>query len=108
MSTGSIGQTQIRMVTPSPRIGQTTIRPTATPIRIQTPGPRLTTTNITPIRAGQTIVQTTNNLNQTQGIPALHPVSNTTILSGGTQVWNFYHFSIIFESLFYLLKLCEF
>jgi hypothetical protein len=90
MSTGSIGQTQIRMVTPSPRIGQTTIRPTGTPIRIQTPvaTPRLTTTNITPIRAGQTIVQTTNNLNQ---IPALHPVSNTTILSGTTQVRLFFY-----------------
>lgn len=83
MSTGNIGQTQIRMVTPTtPRIGQTTIRPT-TPIRIQNAiqAQRMAGTNITPIRAGQTTIVQTNNL-----MPALHPVSGTTIMSGTNQV----------------------
>ena len=84
MSTGNIGQTQIRMVTPTtPRIGQTTIRPT-NPVRIQSAiqSQRMAGTNITQIRAGQTtIVQTNNNL-----MPALHPVSGTNIMGGNNQV----------------------
>lgn len=62
----------------TPRIGQTTIRPT-TPqqvVRTTTPVMRPLTT----IRGQTTIVQTQAN-NQ---VPALHPVSGTTIISGGT------------------------
>lgn len=77
---GGIGQTQIRMVQHgTPRIGQTTIRPT-TPQQIV----RTTTTptmrpQLTAIRGQTTIVQTQAN-NQ---VPALHPVSGTTIISSG-------------------------
>lgn len=77
MSTGSIGQTQIRMVQPgTPRIGQTTIRPTQQIIR--TPGTQMRP--MTTIRGQTTIVQTNNQM------PALHPVSGGTIISGGAQV----------------------
>jgi hypothetical protein len=79
MSTGSIGQTHIRMVQPAgtPRIGQTTIRPT-TPQIIRT-----TTNQIRPMTTirGQTTIMQTNNQ-----VPALHPVSGATIISGGAQV----------------------
>ncbi|XP_070499146.1 transcription initiation factor TFIID subunit 4 isoform X3 [Chironomus tepperi] len=74
-----IGQTQIRMVQHGPRIGQTTIRPT-TPqqiVRTATPAMRPLTT----IRGQTTIVQTQAN---NQQVPALHPVSGTTIISSGT------------------------
>lgn len=73
------GQTQIRMVQHGPRIGQTTIRPT-TPqqiVRTTTPAMRPLTT----IRGQTTIVQTQAN---NQQVPALHPVSGTTIISSGT------------------------
>jgi hypothetical protein len=74
VTTGSIGQTQIRMVQPgTPRIGQTTIRPT-TPQIIRTPQMRPMTT----IRGQTTIMQTNNNQ-----VPALHPVGTTIITSGG-------------------------
>lgn len=78
MSTGSIGQTQIRMVQPgTPRIGQTTIRPT-TPQIIRTSAPAMRP--LTTIRGQTTIMQTNNQ------VPALHPVSGATIISGGAQV----------------------
>lgn len=78
MSTGSIGQTQIRMVQPgTPRIGQTTIRPT-TPQIIRTSAPAMRP--LTTIRGQTTIVQTNNQM------PALHPVSGATIISSGAQV----------------------
>lgn len=65
---------------PSPRIGQTTIRPTQI----------IRTTNQSQIRPlaairGQTTIVQTNNLVHSQP-PALHPVSGTTIISGGNQV----------------------
>jgi hypothetical protein len=78
MSTGNIGQTQIRMVQQTtPRIGQTTIRPT-TPQIIRTNTPQMRP--ITTVRGQTTIVQTNNQM------PALHPVSGATIISGGAQV----------------------
>jgi hypothetical protein len=78
MSTGSIGQTQIRMVQPqgAPRIGQTTIRPT-TPQIVRTMTNQIRP--MTTIRGQTTIVQTNNQ------VPALHPVSGA-IFSGGAQV----------------------
>ncbi|CRL06913.1 CLUMA_CG019583, isoform A [Clunio marinus] len=78
MSTGNIGQTQIRMVQPgTPRIGQTTIRPT-TPQIVRTATPNIRP--LTTIRGQTTIVQTNNQ------IPALHPVSGATIISSGGQI----------------------
>lgn len=69
------------MVTPNtPRIGQTTIRPT-------TPQTVRTTSMIRPlthIRGQTTIVQTNTQM------PALHPVSGA-IISGGAQVRRFFH-----------------
>lgn len=77
------------MVSPAPRIGQTTIRH-ATPIRAtNAPAlastPRLSAPTITPIRPG-TIVQT---VQSQQPMPALQPVGTPTLISGTTQVWNF-------------------
>lgn len=97
MSTGSIGQTQIRMVQPgTPRIGQTTIRPT-TPQIIRTSAPAMRP--LTTIRGQTTIVQTNNQM------PALHPVSGATIISSGAQVrWLF--FAVDVRLLLNILK-CE-
>lgn len=84
MSTGSIGQTQIRMVQPgTPRIGQTTIRPT-TPQVIRTTANQIRP--MTTIRGQTTIMQTNNQ------VPALHPVSGATIISAGAQV-SYFHTS---------------
>jgi hypothetical protein len=81
-----IGQTQIRMVQQAgpPRIGQTTIRPTGPQIVRTTTAPAMRP--LTTIRGQTTIVQTQTN-NQ---VPALHPVSGTTILSSGTAQVNIY------------------
>ena len=74
-----IGQTQIRMITQqhTPRIGQTTIRPT-TPQIVRTAAPAMRPLTI---RGPTTIVQT--HANQ---VPALHPVGATIISSSGPQV----------------------
>lgn len=77
-----IGQTQIRMITQqqhTPRIGQTTIRPT-TPQIVRTSAPAMRPLTI---RGPTTIVQT--HANQ---VPALHPVGGgaTIISSSGSQV----------------------
>ncbi|KAG5678471.1 hypothetical protein PVAND_008141 [Polypedilum vanderplanki] len=74
------GQTQIRMVQPAPRIGQTTIRPTAAPHIVRTTAP--TMRPLTTIRGQTTIVQTQAN-NQ---VPALHPVGSTLISTGTAQI----------------------
>lgn len=97
MSTGSIGQTQIRMVQPgTPRIGQTTIRPT-TPQIIRTSAPAMRP--LTTIRGQTTIVQTNNQM------PALHPVSGATIISSGAQV-RWHYFAVDVRLLLKLIK-CE-
>lgn len=64
------------------RLGQTTIRPTAPQI-VRTAGS--TMRPLTHIRGQTTIVQTNNQM------PALHPVSGATIISGGAQVRKLYH-----------------
>ena len=96
MSTGSIGQTQIRMVQPgTPRIGQTTIRPTTPQIfRTATPTMR------PQIRGQTTIVQTNNQ------VPALHPVGGA-IFSGGVQVRILGNFFLSFPAVENLLLFNE-
>lgn len=90
-----IGQTQIRMVQHGPRIGQTTIRPTTPQQIVRTATP--TMRPLTTIRGQTTIVQTqTNN----QQVPALHPVSGTTIISSGTAQVCFDTLSSLFLILF--------
>lgn len=88
-----IGQTQIRMITQqqhTPRIGQTTIRPT-TPQIVRTSAPAMRPLTI---RGPTTIVQT--HANQ---VPALHPVGGATIISSsGSQVRTKQKTSLSFSS----------
>lgn len=93
VTSGTIGQTQIRMITTQqalPKIGQTTIRPTASTVRLQnSAGPTAGSPRIPAvqqIRGGQTTIVQANQNHSISTPPALHPVSANTVLTPTGQV----------------------
>lgn len=111
VTSGTIGQTQIRMITTQqalPKIGQTTIRPTASTVRLQNSAgstaasPRINSISaVQQIRGGQTTIVQANQNHTISTPPALHPVSANTVLTPTQQV-NIYFLFYIYVNLYYI------